>query len=95
MDRWFWTVVSRRPEQKTLTLDVARRVPGVYQVVDMIRVEKDREGSQCVPVSNTHSVAQPEQRSPSAAVRLRQPASRDSPGGLRLADGNFRGSRSR
>jgi osmotically-inducible protein OsmY len=27
------------PEQKQLALEVARRVPGVYQVVDMIRVE--------------------------------------------------------
>lgn len=28
-----------QPEQKQLALEVARRVPGVYQVVDMIRVE--------------------------------------------------------
>jgi osmotically-inducible protein OsmY len=45
--------------QKSLTLDVARRVPGVYQVVDMIRVEKDSNGRNVVPVSNTHSVANP------------------------------------
>lgn len=43
------------PEQKSLTLDVARRVPGVEKVVDMIRVEKSGKSSSVVPVSNTYT----------------------------------------
>ena len=55
------------PEQKSLTLDVARRVPGVYQVVDMIRVEKASSSRDVIPASNNDTVSTPRQAAPALA----------------------------
>ncbi|GIW96054.1 MAG: BON domain-containing protein [Pirellulaceae bacterium] len=67
-------------EQKTLALEVARRVPGVYQVVDMIRIEPPMASFQTVSTTadsarrrvmpESTPVAQPAPAQPNVANRI-------------------------